>query len=170
MTGSYAGTHVCSIAQIRNYRRNTEDESMNLASALRSWWVSRGCFKRYRACLPSVSYRSTSANRSAAKTWLTRDTLRPTARAISRELSLYSHRVKSRRQKPWGCPTVGRGATACSHSLPCAPLTCLLNCADPHKGGVWRHGFQITGFRRIYGLCRATMRRAGRDDLGEFAV
>jgi hypothetical protein len=78
--------HVCSIAQKRNCHGNAADESMNFASALRSCCVSRGCFKRYRARLPSVSIandlgqpqsrrhvthpRNASVNRSCDLTWL----------------------------------------------------------------------------------------------------
>ena len=55
---------------------------MNSDRAWRSLRVSRGCLRRYLARVPSVSYRTTSASRNAARTWLTRDRLRPTARAI----------------------------------------------------------------------------------------
>ena len=73
----------CAIAQVRNYRREGEAESMKSDSALRTRRISGGCFRRYRARIfLSLSYRTTSASRNAAKVWLTRDKLRPTARAI----------------------------------------------------------------------------------------
>ena len=52
-------------------------------SASRIFRISRGCFSRYRACLPSVSERTTSASRKAPRILLVRGTLRPIALAIS---------------------------------------------------------------------------------------
>jgi hypothetical protein len=61
-----------------------ETESTKFESALITCRISRGCFSRYRARIfLSLSYRTTSARRKTASVWLTRDKLRPTARAIS---------------------------------------------------------------------------------------
>jgi hypothetical protein len=61
-----------------------ETESTKFESALITCRISRGCFSRYRARIfLSLSYRTTSARRKTASVWLTRDKLRPTARAIA---------------------------------------------------------------------------------------
>ena len=53
--------HICAIAQIRNYRRKGEAESMNPDRALRICRIWRGCFSRYLARVPSVLYLTTPA-------------------------------------------------------------------------------------------------------------
>ena len=55
-------------AYLRNYRREGEVESMNSDRDLRICRISRGCFNRYLARVPSVSYLTTSASRNAANT------------------------------------------------------------------------------------------------------
>ncbi len=79
---------ICAIAQIRKYYRDREAESMKPDRALRICRTSWGCFNLYLARRPSVSYLTTSASPKAASTWLTLETLRPTAPA--RALGLIS--------------------------------------------------------------------------------